>query len=707
MKQLSVRSLHKSLNENGYICDVDFSAKLLVSIKTKPVGGAFLYGLAGTGKSYLPMVLSEVISCPIYVHQCTTNTREDELTAKYLPSEKTKTGVVIEYGKLYKAALESKKRRVILMLDEWDKTRPTADALFLDFLQYGRLSIPGHDIQANLDNMLIFTTANDEREFLEALLRRLPKIDVQPLTMDCVKQALEIKHKGHNFLPHCLELYARCLMSEMPKPATIQELRQLMDAITELGGGADWDELVYTFVTKTPENHGLLKRAETDEINVDSNRHSRAKLNSKRFGRAIENLYGSDKSMKEPLMPRLVDIKEFESNFESAPIPDKDLYGVFKRTKYSEDTVFSQNIDAEYDPEVPSFLEWATITEDVIYLHDTVSVRNIYALQNMLSNFSNDDEGEVMILDEYVTRQELNRMLQGKWVIKKRDSNEIIARRWLPSGRQNEPCKIDLRYREDCGLEIVADIKIGAKLVEGIFKLNKRENLVRVMDAAECISMPHLLDKANHIVPHQLRAYIEKDRAVIGLSQIKALSKGHSGFCDMLYPKNNRGRAAELPDGEIDELDELRSSKSIKVSRGSETHFSARGIEVSMLDTGQGQNSGLYVKIDSLPDIELLNFAVSWVGVVPLYKCSKVKDEYLDGNLYSHLANKNGWSFMPTNTDVLEKNDIFAVFAGDYVVFCTFIDNELLSWSSRASALISNRIRRIKACVNNYCNMED
>ena len=74
MDKINVKSLHESLNDNGYICDVPFSASLLASMKAKPIGGAFLYGLAGTGKSYLPQVLSEVVGCPIYVHQCTTGT---------------------------------------------------------------------------------------------------------------------------------------------------------------------------------------------------------------------------------------------------------------------------------------------------------------------------------------------------------------------------------------------------------------------------------------------------------------------------------------------------------------------------------------------------------------------------------------------------------------------------------------------------------
>ena len=59
MQEITVKDIHKSLNTNGYICDVPFAARITSAMQTKPVSGAFLYGPAGTGKSYLPIVLSK------------------------------------------------------------------------------------------------------------------------------------------------------------------------------------------------------------------------------------------------------------------------------------------------------------------------------------------------------------------------------------------------------------------------------------------------------------------------------------------------------------------------------------------------------------------------------------------------------------------------------------------------------------------------
>ena len=256
--QITVKNVHKSLNDNGYICNVPFAASITSAIKTKPVSGAFLHGPAGTGKSYLPIVLSQTLGIEMFFYQCAPGTREDDLLLKMFPSEDTKSGVEIKKSTVFKAAEASHKKTVMLVLDEWDKTRPTADGFFLDFLQYGRLSIPGTEINANLENMFIFFTANDERDFHEALLRRFPKIDVDPLAPSLVMSALKLTHDGHPHLGNAIKLYEKAVMSGMSKPATIQEIRQLLDAITFLGNGSDWNSLVYQYVTKTPENHQLL-----------------------------------------------------------------------------------------------------------------------------------------------------------------------------------------------------------------------------------------------------------------------------------------------------------------------------------------------------------------------------------------------------------------------------------------------------------------
>ena len=99
--QYNNSSLHDALNDGGYICSPDFTDKILTAINTKPVSGAFLYGMAGTGKSYLPMILAQVLERQLFVHQCTQGTREEDLLIKIMPSEDTTSGVKIGHGKIY------------------------------------------------------------------------------------------------------------------------------------------------------------------------------------------------------------------------------------------------------------------------------------------------------------------------------------------------------------------------------------------------------------------------------------------------------------------------------------------------------------------------------------------------------------------------------------------------------------------------------
>ena len=337
-------SLHLQLNKKGYICDKSFGVNLNHAIKTKPVGGAFLFGPAGTGKSYLPMVLSELLKRKLYMYQCSSGTREDDLLLKMLPSEKTVSGIKIEESVVYKAAAKSNDEKVVLVFHEWDKARPTADGFFLDFLQYGRLSIPGRNVSADLNNMLIFFTSNNERDISEALLRRFPKIDVEPLSTDVVFKALCLTHKGHAHMGNILSLYEKTLQSEMTKPATIQELRQLLDAITLLNDSSedcDWDTLVYMYVTKTPENHELLRKAVEDGTSGDAIRRKR--INTEHFGTVSSPSSNGNGSYDD--MPTLISLNGYDVSVGSveAEIKDKKITCLLEK----EDVNYSNSVKTQ------------------------------------------------------------------------------------------------------------------------------------------------------------------------------------------------------------------------------------------------------------------------------------------------------------------------------------------------------------------------
>jgi len=161
------------------------------------------------------------------------------------------------------AARLSHKGRVVLLLDEWDKTRPSADAFLLDFLQEGRIRW-GVKEKARLENLVVFLTSNGERELSEPLLRRLPVIGMKPHSPTEIARMLEETHPGHPFMGPAVRLYEAGLLAWergwSPRPVTIQELRQLLDAVT-LDPSADWGALIDVFIAKTPREREGLRAA--------------------------------------------------------------------------------------------------------------------------------------------------------------------------------------------------------------------------------------------------------------------------------------------------------------------------------------------------------------------------------------------------------------------------------------------------------------
>ena len=139
------------------------------------------------------------------------------------------------------------------------------------------------------------------------------EIDIMPLTPTLVNKALKKTHKSSPFRPNAISLYQKCLMADMPKPATIQELRQLLDAITFLGKGADWDTLVYQYITKTEENHSLLSEAEKNEWQ-DYKEGQKSKLTPEAYIKA----FGEDKKTSNGVeMPKMCDLRNFDSDFDT------------------------------------------------------------------------------------------------------------------------------------------------------------------------------------------------------------------------------------------------------------------------------------------------------------------------------------------------------------------------------------------------------
>lgn len=183
----TVKQFQNQLIDSGYnITDRNAVLTAFLSLKDmgeKHVSAMLLDGPPGTGKTYLAEKLANVIDAEILFFQFYRGAGKEELlydldisriiqgmSGSYVPKD---FGEICSLGILPKAAHISQEKKCILVLDEFDKSHPSTDAFLLDFLQYGRLSIPHiGELKVNTSNLMVVLTKNDERELSEPLLRR-------------------------------------------------------------------------------------------------------------------------------------------------------------------------------------------------------------------------------------------------------------------------------------------------------------------------------------------------------------------------------------------------------------------------------------------------------------------------------------------------------------------------------------------------------
>lgn len=373
--------LQDKLLSVGYRITREAEAQVRTALETRPCPGSFLTGPAGAGKTFLAEAVAQVQERNTFFFQAFPGCRKEELFQTILPDAGQPSGFRTLAGVLPQAAKASAEGPVALILDEWDKTHPSTDAFLLDFLQTGRISLPGSEVRAKQENLVVFVTLNDERELSEPLLRRLPLIELQPPPAGLVTDALRDTHAAHRYLQAAVTLYRRSLLVHLSKPVTIQELRQLLDAITVLGSEADWNRLVFQFISKNWDDHELLKSSET--MPLDSNF---AGLEKEKPELAVEQYDGepppADDSQTpgQPRMPRVQREWLEKIPAKALEVSDEQVYGVVPRSESGYDGVARALLHRERESlsvQDPSDLRIAQVGEREIIVFEALNFERI------------------------------------------------------------------------------------------------------------------------------------------------------------------------------------------------------------------------------------------------------------------------------------------------------------------------------------------
>jgi hypothetical protein len=363
---------------------------------------------------------------------------------KLLPDEHAVSGIKKTPGPVTKAVHQSQDGPVFLILDEWDKTRPSADSFLLDFLQSGRITFDNGGHIAKMENLSVWITMNDERDLSEPLMRRLPLIQFTSLSTSLVANALELTHPQHPYLNAALRLYMACLATEnLSKPCTIQELRQLLDAATHLGDEANWDDLVFQYVTKTNDNHTLVAQTVANGDFKAAEEIDRGRLKPESFNDEVE--IENKHNGHSPAMPSAMSKERgYKWFFEGKQNPDfSKAFGAIKKTDYSYDKLVHLAKRPRKDPADLGIAEvFDKDDEQVLFLTKPIPALNHEAIYSL---FDSNLEGELVVTEPDFKLAHVHVLQERGAKVVKFSEDEILFR------EKN----IEARWTPDKGLEAI------------------------------------------------------------------------------------------------------------------------------------------------------------------------------------------------------------------------------------------------------------
>lgn len=216
--------------------------KYLLSNPTVCVPSMLLFGEPGAGKTSFAKYLATELGAELIFAPCYDGVAADQLVYNWdlgtlvdaMTDESTKGREAMKDGYLLQALRKSNEHKVVLLIDEVDKAKPSVDTFLLSYMQECMLNDPLTGVvKGNKNNLFVVLTSNKRRELEDALDRRISMIrEFMFPEKDQLKQQVKMmvnvdyNESKFNFLIDLVLEYRKLDVSKKPSQNQVADLIQ-------------------------------------------------------------------------------------------------------------------------------------------------------------------------------------------------------------------------------------------------------------------------------------------------------------------------------------------------------------------------------------------------------------------------------------------------------------------------------------------------
>ena len=159
--------------------------KYLMNNPTVCVPSMLIFGEPGAGKTSFGKYLATELGAELIFAPCYDGVSSEQLVFNWdlgtlvdaMTDENTSGREAMKDGYLLQALRKSQTHKVVLLIDEVDKAKPSVDTFLLSYMQECLLNDPLTGlVKGNKNNLFIILTSNKRRELEDALDRRISLI---------------------------------------------------------------------------------------------------------------------------------------------------------------------------------------------------------------------------------------------------------------------------------------------------------------------------------------------------------------------------------------------------------------------------------------------------------------------------------------------------------------------------------------------------